>query len=215
MTIMKQHILNVKLNEVEKMSQDFSKDIKGLMVFFKQVENFPEKFPTISKLIGGLPKTSLISSLTDSLALHEKSHEKIHSDFQGWKAEAMVLLQAAENTTFANINQLEVHLRSNPPSAGAIAILVIEVVERERERALKEKRKSFALARKLGAKKKKEIGSQSRDDILKINTELLKRPANEGWGSKKKRADHIAKNTGKSFSYISKIIAIPRKTNQT
>jgi hypothetical protein len=215
MTIMKQHILNVNLNEVEKMSQDFSKDIKGLMVFFKQVENFPEKFPTISKLIGGLPKTSLISSLTDSLALHEKSHEKIHSDFQGWKAEAMVLLQFAENATFVNIKQLEAHLRNNPPSAGAIAILVIEAVERERKRALEEKKNRFASVQKKGTQKKKEVGQQLRDAILRINADLLKKPASEGWGVKKKRAIYISERTRKAISYINKIIAVPRKTNQT
>ncbi|MGB8076963.1 MAG: hypothetical protein WCF09_03700 [Gallionella sp.] len=85
------------------------------------------------------------------------------------------------------------------------------VVEFMRE----EKKVSFKPVQKMGTQKKVEDAQQRHADIKTMNADLLARPASEGWGSKKKRAEHISKKTGKSFLYISKLLAIPRKTNQT
>ena len=77
------------------------------------------------------------------------------------------------------------------------------------------KKKSFVSVREKGTKKKIENAHQLLVEILQMNADLLKKPASEGWGLKKKRVSHIAERTRKSPSYISKLIATPRKTSQT
>lgn len=131
---------------------------------------------------------------------------------KAWEAEAKALLQVVGDDK--TIAEMEGYLRCNPPSAGAMAILVSEAVERERERVKEEKKKSFVPVQKKGTQKIVEVGCDRRNKVKNMNADLLKKPANEGW-KLDVRAKHIAEKTGYEKSYVRRLIATPRKTNQT
>ena len=133
MVIIKKHF-NAKLNDVEKVSQEYIQQLRTAL-------EHAEKSPEISNQKKCTPRTLIsefiakasdayISSLPDSIAFQEKSHEKIHSDIQAWTAEANELFQAAKDTGYLTVNQLDDYLKSNPPSAGAIAMLVFMVQDK-------------------------------------------------------------------------------------
>ena len=178
-----------------------------------QVRNAIHKFSVaVDKLpCEGERSEQFLSALTEML----RANEEVLSNIQSWEDEAKKLLRGVGNAELGNIKQLEEYIRSNPPSAGAIAILVIEVAERERERMRKEKTKNFAPIREKATQQKIENARQLHDAINHMNADLLAKPASEGWGSKKKRANFIAEKTGRKFSYINKLLSAPRKTNQT
>jgi hypothetical protein len=124
-------------------------------------------------------------------------------------AEALELLEIIRPM---NRIPMEKYLRDNPPSIAVFAALAWVAIEAEKKRLKEERKKKFIPVR--------EVGNQTRSDkaeyhnIDKINADLLARPASEGWGSKKKRLDFIAEKTGSKPSYINRIIAKPRNTNQ-
>ncbi|OIR08985.1 hypothetical protein GALL_89800 [mine drainage metagenome] len=80
----------------------------------------------------------LISAWADLLT----STDSIHSEFQAWETEANALFQAAENLQFGNINLLEAYIRSNPSSAGAIALLLFVVRNKFKSDSASERAKS-------------------------------------------------------------------------
>lgn len=82
------------------------------------------------------------------------------------------------------------------------------------ERNAKEKRERFKPVREMGSKQKAENAKEKQANVLQMNDDLLKLPASEGWGSKKKRADHIAQRTSYTHSYVCRLIAKPRKPDQ-
>ncbi len=149
------------------------------------------------------------------MTLTQASFDVLRQSIQQCEDEANELLRIAGDTSMDCVRQLREHIKNNPPGAGTVALLVVKIVVQERERALDEKKNLFAPVRAEGTKKKIKNSLQVRANVLKINSDLLQRPASEGWGSKKKRADYISKKTGNSFSYIAKIIATPRKINQS
>ncbi len=68
--------------------------------------------------------------------------------------------------------------------------------------------------RKKGVEAIKEKARPVHDAIAKINADLLSKPANEGW-KVDVRAKYIAGKVNRSESYVRRLIATPRKTNQT
>lgn len=84
------------------------------------------------------------------------------------------------------------------------------------ERNAKEQRDRFKPVREMGLKQKTENAKEKQAQVLQINDDLLKRSACEGWGSKKKRAAYIAKKIPHyKYSYICRLIAKPRKPDQS
>jgi len=83
------------------------------------------------------------------------------------------------------------------------------------ERIAKEKRDRFKPVREMGLKQKTKNAKEKQAQVLQINADLLNKPVSEGWGLKKKRADHIAKKIPEyKYSYICRLIAKPRKPDQ-
>nr|SPS05021.1 protein of unknown function [Candidatus Nitrotoga fabula] len=83
------------------------------------------------------------------------------------------------------------------------------------ERIAKEKRDRFKPVREMGLMQKTKNAKEKKARVLQMNADLLNRPGSEGWGLKKKRADHIAKRIPEyKYSYICRLIAKPRKPDQ-
>ena len=80
--------------------------------------------------------------------------------------------------------------------------------------AIKKRSDNFQTVREQGVHSKKEAGQKLRNVIEQMNTELLEHPASEGW-TVEARANHIAGKVNRKESYVRRLIATPRKINQT
>lgn len=122
-----------------------------------------------------------------------------------------------------SLNSIQEALTKKSVDAMTLAMLiglernrpVSHIEEYVNEKIKEEKQKRFVIVREQGTQAKTKNAQQLDKNIATINADLLAKPASEGWGSTKKRVDHIARATGYAPSYISKKIAKPRKTNQT
>jgi len=104
-------------------------------------------------------------------------------------------------------NQLSDRLRVLDDRSDKMLPLLIDRIREDKKKKL-----SSLQAKDTEARIKK--GDDLRAKVNQMNADLLARPSSEGWGSKQKRAKYIAHKIGRKFSYISKLLATPRNTNQ-
>lgn len=64
-----------------------------------------------------------------------ETYGKVQSIIQAWKEEAKLLFNAAENVGIADVDKLAEHIRNNPPSAGAIALLILVVQDKYKQKS--------------------------------------------------------------------------------
>jgi len=95
-----------------------------------------------------------------------------------------------------------------------IYLLMVAAQETLQETLQAEKKERFVPVREKGMRKKIEDASKQHEDVAKINADLLRKPASEGW-KLDVRAKYIANKTGYKESYVRRLIATPRNTNQT
>lgn len=127
--------------------------------------------------------------------------------------ESALILELIETTSIAGFYFM-------PPVSGFTLLAVAARID-EKTRAKAESMQKLILStrlspegRKKGGQARQVAAQPNRKAVKELNAYLLSRPSNEGWGSVKERAHHIAEKTGLKFSYVRALIATPRKTKQ-
>jgi hypothetical protein len=158
-----------------------------------------------------LPKQDLINRAAVTEALIEILLAE-NEELRGWFKDQAVLLQKLLLRPLV-VDEHEIRkLQSSGLTFGEHKQKICDVLQgvmlqnEIHKRPLNEGRKIGVEVVKANAKLKQNV-------VRKMNDDLLKRPANENWKIEV-RAQHIAEKTGYKFSYVKKLIAKKRITNQ-
>ncbi len=173
-----------------------------------------------------LKEPALPGQFNSDLNVLADTYGKAHSVIQAWEDEAKKLFDATENVGISDVNQLTDYIRNNPPSAGAIALLLLVAQDKYKENSEKKCRDDFQRVREQGTAAKKKHAKPVHEYIADLNDDLIKKPLPKVGLGLDARANYICdllpkfrvtKKNGKPYkiSYVRNLIIKLDKINQT